>query len=213
MSCSASALAAAMAAPPWQAHDRQAVQTARTRHVHAARGRGPRLRGHGGPAACPGRRDGRAARALRARGAGELFHVDLRKVAREPENGGWRARGHSLQLHGPGPGLPQGARHHRGARDGRHDPAHRYGALNAVLGGVRHHMARVHPSLQPPAERQGRADEPHAGAGMAVREALTPSIDRYNWDRSHGACGKPTPMPRIVGKKQRLGTAPSSQNA
>lgn len=151
--------------------------------------------------------------ALQARGAGELFPVDLRKVAGELEDGGWRAQGHSLQLHGPGPGLPQGARRRCGARDGRQRPTYRYGALNAVLGGVRHHRAQVHPSLQPPAERQGRADEPHAGAGMAVRKALTPFIDRYNWDRSHGACGESTPMPRIVGKKQRLGTAPSSQNA
>ena len=83
-------------------------------------------------------------------------------------------------------------------------PAYRYGALNAVLGGVRHHRAQVHPSLQPPAEWQGRADEPHAGTGMTVREALTPFIDRYNWDRSHGACGEPTPMPRTVGKNNDL---------
>lgn len=193
-----------MAAPPWQVHDRQAVQTARTRHVHATRGRGPRLRGHGGPAACTGRRDGRAPRALRARGAGKLFHVDLRKVARGPEDGGWRARGHSLQLHSPGPGLPQGARRHCGARDGRQRPGLPIRRPQRGAGGVRHHRAQVHPSLQPPAERQGRADEPHSGAGMAVREALTPFIDRYNWDRSHGACGEPTPMPRIVGKNNDL---------
>ena len=39
---------------------------------------------------------------------------------------------------------------------------------------------------------------------MAAREALTPFIDRYDWDRSHGACGEPTPMPRIVGKYNDL---------
>lgn len=106
------------------------------------------------------RRDGRAARALRARGARELFHVDLRKVAREPEDGGWRALGHSLQLHGPGPGLPQGARRHCGARDGRQQPGLPIRRPQRGAGGVRHHRAQVHPSFQPPAERQGRADEP-----------------------------------------------------
>ena len=48
-----------------------------------------------------------------------------------------------------------------------------------------------------------------SGAGVAVRAptpsegeraaALSPFIDRYNWERPHSACGGIPPMSRIVG--------------
>ena len=66
-------------------------------------------------------------------------------------------------VHGPLPALLRGT----GARHGRQRPGVQGpGPRRAV--GIRGGPARVHEALQPVAERQGRAHEPRAGAGMAV---------------------------------------------
>ncbi len=77
-------------------------------------------------------------------------------------------------------------------------PGYRSGEFNELLAaaGVRHVYTRA---LQPVAERQGGADEPHYRAGVAVRkgmeseagraDALPAFIERYNWERPHSACG------------------------
>ena len=63
---------------------------------------------------------------------------------------------------------------------------------------IQGHRAQVHQAVQPLAERQGRADEPHPRPGVAVR-AGPGERGRYNWDRPHSACGGLPPMSRIVG--------------
>ena len=64
-------------------------------------------------------------------------------------------------------------------------------------------------------ERQGRVHEPHARPGVAVQQGLgerggggpppsPASLEHYNWDRPHSACGGLPPMSRIVGVNNLL---------
>ena len=117
---------------------------------------------------------------------GELVHVDVKKIARMPNGGGRGALGR-----GCGPGRGAGPSCPRAAVD--NVPGCRSAEFNGMLGGEGR-KAQVHEALQPLAERQGREDEPHAGAGAAVREALDAFIEHYNYERPHSACGGPPPI-------------------
>ena len=92
------------------------------------------------------------------------------------------------------PGLPVGRarRAARGPRDG----------------------ARAREAPRPLAERQGRAHEQDARAGVAVREGAgerggqglrpRPFLEHYNRNRPHGACGGLPSMSRITGANNVL---------
>ena len=140
-------------------------------------------------------------------GAGELLHVDVKKVARIPDGGGHRARGRgcgsargsgSACLHvgvddfsrvayaellpderkgtcrafmGRCPGFFEGmgVRAERVMTD--NGPGCRSRDFNSLLE-ERGDPPRLHQALQPMAERQGRAHEPHARPGVAVRQGV-----------------------------------------
>lgn len=73
----------------------------------------------------------------------------------------------------------------------------------------RRRTAHIHEALQPVAERQGGADEPHRRAEVTVRpgldgeaeraSALPAFIERYNREHPHSACRGLPPMSRIIG--------------
>lgn len=141
---------------------------------------------------------------------GELVRVDVKKVARIPDGGGWRALGRGGDPYGGRSGAGSSCLH--AAVDDFSRVAHaellpdeKKGTCAAFMGrclrffegigragrarddGQRARLpqrrvqraARIrrrppcpHEALQPPAERQGRAHEPHARPGMAVREGM-----------------------------------------
>ena len=141
---------------------------------------------------------------------GELVHVDVKKVARIPDGGGWRAlgrggdpskghsgagssclhvavddfsrgrlrraaarraQGHVLGVHGPVRRLLRRPRGPGRARDDRQRPRL---PQPRVQGPARipGDPPCLHEAVQPLAERQGRAHEPHARAGVAVRAGV-----------------------------------------
>lgn len=82
-----------------------------------------------------------------------------------------REEGHGLRLHVPGARVLRGAGRLRGAGHDRQRAGLPLRGLQRAAGGPGR-QAQVHPPLQPPAERQGGAHEPHAGAGVAVRPRM-----------------------------------------
>lgn len=128
---------------------------------------------------------------------GELLHVDVKKVARIPDGGGHRAlgrglparrrrrlqqgrlrraaarraQGHLRGVHGPVPALLRGHGRAGRARDDRQRPGLPQRRVQRAAR-IRGRPPCLHEGLQPLAERQGRAHEPHAGPGMAVRQGV-----------------------------------------
>lgn len=82
-----------------------------------------------------------------------------------------REEGHGLRLHVPGARVLRGAGRLRGVGHDRQRAGLPLRGLQRAAGGPGR-QAQVHPPLQPPAERQGGAHEPHAGAGVAVRPRM-----------------------------------------
>ena len=109
---------------------------------------------------------------------------------------------------GRAPALLRGAGPDGRTRDDRQRPGLPQRRVQRAARG-RRRPARLHEALQPVAERQGGADEPHHRTGVAERkgmeseagraDALPAFIERYNWERPHSACGGLPPMSRIVG--------------
>ncbi len=91
-----------------------------------------------------------------------------RGVRRAPAR---RAEGHLLRLHVPLPGLLRGPGRRRRARDDRQRPRLPLGRVQRAAG-VGGRPPPLHAPLQPLAERQGRAHEPDARPGVAVRACV-----------------------------------------
>ncbi len=125
-------------------------------HTRRRRPQGPRAR-----LRLPGR--GRAL--VPARGGRRQQPRRLRRAAAR------REEGHGLRLHVPGARVLRGAGRLRGAGHDRQRAGLPLRGLQRAAGGPGR-QAQVHPPLQPPAERQGGAHEPHAGAGVAVRPRM-----------------------------------------
>lgn len=87
------------------------------------------------------------AHALRARGAGEPLHVDVKKMASNPEGGGWRAQGTACSIIARALAFHEGL----GVTVGRvmtgKGPTYLSCALNTMPGELR---AQVHPPPQLP---------------------------------------------------------------
>lgn len=177
---------------------------------------------------------------------GELVHVDVKRVARIPAGGGWRARGADALRH-PDSGVGTSCLrvavddHSRVAYaellgDERKEtcvaflsrargffrglgvevegimtdngPGYRSRHFNEFLeaAGIGHRYTRPYsPWQNGKVEGMNRtlAQEwqyarPYASEGERA-EALSPYIDRYNWERPHSACDGLPPMSRIVG--------------
>lgn len=119
-----------------------------------------------------------------------------------------RARGHLRGVHEPRAALLRRAGPDRRAGDDRQRPGLPQRRVQRAAGG-RRRTAHIHEALQPVAERQGGADEPHRRAEVAIRpgldgeaeraSALPAFIERYNRERPHSACRGLPPMSRIVG--------------
>ncbi len=125
-------------------------------HTRRRRPQGPRAR-----LRLPGR--GRAL--VPARGGRRQQPRRLRRAAAR------REEGHGLRLHVPGARVLRGAGRLRGAGHDRQRAGLPLRGLQRAAGGPGR-QAQVHPPLQPPAERQGGAHEPHAGAEVAVRPRM-----------------------------------------
>ena len=180
----------------------------RARHPRAlrareARGAGPR--GHQEGREDPGRRRLEGPRGVRPRapGLGRRLRLPARRSGRlQPRRlrraAARRAEGHLRGVHAAGPALLRGPRPDGGARHDRQRPGLPQRRVQRAAR-RRRRPARSHEALQPVAERQGGADEPHYRAGVAVRkgmeseagraDALPAFIERYNWERPHSACG------------------------
>ena len=182
---------------------------------------------------------------------GELVHVDVKRVARIPDGGGWRARGRGAPTpHGAGrsrlhvavddhgrvayaellPDEGKGTARGLTARAPEffsalgvavervmtdNGPACRSREFNGLLAS-RGGQAQVHQALQPLAERQGRAHEQDARAGVAVRPRLGErGVQGRGPGPLHRALQLGPPAQRVRGPapdvthrrcKQRLGT-------
>lgn len=146
----------------------------RALRARAPRGARPRRRQEGGAHTRRRRPQGPRAR-LRLPGRGRALvparggrrqqpHRLRRAAARREER-------HGLRLHVPGARVLRGAGRLRGAGHDRQRAGLPLRGLQRAAGGPGR-QAQVHPPLQPPAERQGGAHEPHAGAGVAVRPRM-----------------------------------------
>ena len=123
------------------------------RRLEGPRGVRPRAPGLGCRLRLPARRRGRL-QPRRLRGA----------AAR-------RAQGHLRGVHAPRAALLRGAGPDGRAGDDRQRPGLPQRRVQRAAGG-RRGPARIHEALQPVAERQGGAVEPHDCAGMAVRQGM-----------------------------------------
>lgn len=136
---------------------------------------------------------------------GELLHVDVKKVARIPDGGGWRARGASELDHGH---TSAGTACLHVAVDDRSRAAYaellpdeRKETCVAFMGrclgffeGMGVAVERMNQTLAREWQYV-RAWESEASRA----DALEAFIDHYNWERPHSACGGLPPMSRIVG--------------
>ena len=142
---------------------------------------------------------------------GELVHVDVKKVARIPDGGGWRALGRDGDPSKGHSGAGSSCLHVAVDDFSRVAyaellPDERKGTCSAFMA----RCAAFFAGLGAPVERMNRtlAQEWQYGrawdseAGRA--DALPAFIDRYNWERPHSACGGLPPMSRIVGVNNLL---------
>ena len=104
-------------------------------------------------------------RGLPARRRRRLQQGRLRRAAAR------RAQGHLRGVHGPVPMLLRGHGRAGRARDDRQRPWLPQRRVQRAAR-IRGRPPCLHEGLQPLAERQGRAHEPHAGPGMAVRQGV-----------------------------------------
>ncbi len=146
----------------------------RALRARAPRGARPRRRQEGGAHTRRRRPQGPRAR-LRLPGRGRALVPTRGGRRQQPRRlrraAARREEGHGLRLHVPGARVLRGAGRLRGAGHDRQRAGLPLRGLQRAAGGPGR-QAQVHPPLQPPAERQGGAHEPHAGAGVAVRPRM-----------------------------------------
>ena len=146
----------------------------RALRARAPRGARPRRRQEGGAHTRRRRPQGPRAR-LRLPGRGQALVPARGGRRQQPRRlrraAARREEGHGLRLHVPSARVLRGAGRLRGAGHDRQRAGLPLRGLQRAAGGPGR-QAQVHPPLQPPAERQGGAHEPHAGAGVAVRPRM-----------------------------------------